>query len=236
VLEQTQRDSDLVTHLGRVLVRTKSDPTVLEEMANVLGRTDALARVRSSRLVPLRRGDFGEALACELLEVLSGYRVPVRKLRYQTDPEQAMHGTDIVAFHFRQDGSIQDLHFVECKLRTSQSLAAAVDAHNQLANDRSHGYADTLLFLGARLAEIDSNVYEAFLAYLGERPRPERGSYGIVLVWDSNAWDEDSLVRVEEIEDLLDPLRVRVIQISDLAILIESVYQSIGAAVIAIDD
>ena len=84
--EGTQPGADLVSGLGEIVVRTKTRPEVLERMARALGWEDALARLRRGR-ESIRRGDFGEALACEILEAVDDLSVPIRKLRYQTDPE-----------------------------------------------------------------------------------------------------------------------------------------------------
>jgi hypothetical protein len=180
----------------------------------------------------VRRGDFGEAVGCEALEAFDGLRVPIRKLRYQTDPEQTLHGTDIVGFRMNDDDSVADLHFVECKLRTFRDLVVGVEAHDQLQEDRLAGYADTLMFLADRLAETEPPLLDAFEKYLAERDRAERGSYGIVLVYDVAPWDEDSLVRIEEIQDPLSPLHLRVLLATELADLVEKVYDSIDAEVI----
>jgi hypothetical protein len=228
---ESGRDRGTLHGLGQMVVRAKTDPSVLERMADVVGWPDAAARLRRGR-VGIRRGDFGEALASELLEVFGNLRVPVRKLRYQTDPEQAMHGTDIVGFAIGKDGEIEDLHFVECKLRTYRNLPAGVEAHNQLAKDRAAGYADTLMFLADRLAETEPMLFDAFMSYLKGRARPERGTHGIVLVWELAEWDEDVLTRVNEVESLINPLHIRVVQLGKLATLVEEVYDAIGADVV----
>jgi len=236
LVEQESPDAETVRYLGRLVLKAKSDPEVLRQLAGVLGWPDAAARLRPSRLPAIRRGDFGEAIACELLEVVDGYVVPVRKLRYQSDPEQTLHGTDIVAFRFADNGGIAELHFLECKLSTVRSLVRGVEAHNQLAEDRLRGYADTLLFLGERLSETDPALFASFMAYLRDRDRQERGTYGIALVWDRDAWDEETLTRVNEIDALLEPLHVRVLQAGELRALVEAAYKAIDHNVIDDDD
>ena len=227
--ERNQVDDPIIRQLGAMMVRNKTEPAVLQEMADVLGWHDAAARIRPSTRKSIRRGDFGEALASELL-CLEGYHVPVRKLRYQVDPEQSLHGTDIVAFAL-DDGDVRDLHFVEGKLRTFKDLPAGVNAHDQLKHDRSAGYADTLMFIAERLRETDPPLYDAFRAYLRQRDQPRRGSSGIFLVWDGSVWDDDVLQRVHEVDDRIDPLDVRVVHVADLAAVIEAAYVTIDAEV-----
>lgn len=67
--ERAAPDRDTVGCLGRIVLRAKTDPPVLERMANVLGWSDAASRLRRSGRLGVRRGDFGEALACDVLEV-----------------------------------------------------------------------------------------------------------------------------------------------------------------------
>jgi hypothetical protein len=105
LVERCEPDVDIVRHLGHLVLKAKSNPETLRRLTDVLGWPDAAARLRPSRREGIRRGDFGEALTCELLEIFDGYVVPVRKLRYQSDPEQTLHGTDIVAFRITQDGA-----------------------------------------------------------------------------------------------------------------------------------
>lgn len=229
--ERLRPNSELVADLGEIMIRTKAVPEVLERMAEALGWDDAMVRLQRGR-TGIRRGDFGEAIGCEALEVFDRLRVPIRKLRYQTDPEQTLHGTDIVGFRMNDDDSIADLHFVECKLRTYRDLGVGVEAHDQLKEDRSAGYADTLMFLADRLSETEPGLLDAFEHYLSERNRAERGSYGVILVYDSAPWDEDVLVRIEEIQESLSPLHLRVLLAAELPDLVEKVYDSIAAQVI----
>ena len=235
VSDLTQRfdwDSEVVGQLATLMIRAKTNRAVLESMADALGWADAGARLRRSQRQGMRRGDFGEALAVAVLEDFEGYHVPVVKLRYQTDPEQSLHGTDVVAFEVSEQGKVRGLHFVECKLRTSADLAAGVEAHEQLAADRRGGFADTLMFLADRLAEIEPDLFMAFKEYLADRGREERGTYGIVLVWERAAWDEDVLVRIDEVPQLLDELHVRVPLLNNLGSLIEQTYDALDVAVL----
>jgi hypothetical protein len=229
--ELVEPDEEIIRHLGQVVLRTKTDPAFLERMGNAVGWPDASARLRRSTREAVRRGDFGEAIAAEALEEFGGFSIPVRKLRFQPDPEGTLHGTDVIAFRISTTGELEELHFVEVKLRTFRDLPRAVEAHDQLSTDRAKGYADSLMFVGERLWETDRAMFKAFEDYLLRRERPERGSYGIFLVWDTAAWDEDVLLRLDEVDPLLEPLEVRVMTARELKALVEAVYDTIGADV-----
>lgn len=136
---------DLVDGLAQLLASNKADPRVTADLLNAAGWAPAIAALRKGR-VSVRRGDFGEALAAEAAEALDEMVVPVRKLRYQIDPNQTLPGSDVVAFVLDDDGGIDDLEFIESKYRTAPHLDLAVEAHDQLAADRDGGYATTLNF------------------------------------------------------------------------------------------
>ena len=128
------------------------------------------------------------------------------------------------------DGEITSLEFLESKLRTGTSVAAAEQAHSQLVADKGLGFGDILEFVAERLEERGSVLYEAMLRHLEQRD-PDDGqacTYGIFLVWDESAWDEEVLERLHRVESLLQPLHVRVAHLSELADLVSDVYDRIG--------
>lgn len=228
--EHTAPGEEMVRRLAELLIHSKTDEALLDRMAAAIGWEDASARLKHSKTSSLSRGDFGEAVTCQLLEDFDLFVVPIRKLRYQTDPDHSLGGTDIVGFRISEQGSIDELHFVECKLRTTADNAQAVEAHKQLADDRTEGFADVVMFLAERLNELaDPALLDAYVAYLTDRAREDRGTYGIVLMYDVTAWRETVLDRLEELEVLVSPLHVRVVLIESLAALVDAAYAEIGA-------
>ena len=218
----TERD-DLVAVLAELMNRNKSDPTVTADLLRVAGWEIALAPLRAGR-ISVRRGDFGEVLAAESAEAIDGLLVPIRKLRYQIDPNQTLPGNDVVALVLSDDGEIDDLEFIESKYRTKPGLDIAVEAHEQLTDDRNAGYATTINFIAHRLHDLDPELYELFIDFL--RARGTRDArHTVALCFDESEWDERILERLGELDEHLPTLWVRTFPLDEAVALIEEVYE-----------
>jgi hypothetical protein len=214
--------ADLVEGLAQLMSRNKSDPQVTADLLAAAGWTSAVAALRKGR-ISVRRGDFAEVLAAEAAEALDEMVVPVRKLRYQIDPNQTLPGSDVVAFAFDDGDSIDDLEFIESKYRTIPHVDLAVDAHEQLAADREGGYATTLNFLANRLRETDADLYGAFMEFL--RRRDVRDSrHTVVLAFERENWDDEIVANLDDLPEHLPELFLRVFPLEDAVQLIEDVY------------
>lgn len=214
--------TDLVDGLAQFMSRNKSDPQVTADLLDAAGWAAAVAALRKGR-VAVRRGDFAEVLSAEAAEALDKMVVPVRKLRYQIDPNQTLPGSDVVAFALADDDSIDDLEFIESKYRTDPHVDLAVDAHEQLATDREGGYATTINFLANRLREIDAELYEAFIEFLRHSDVKD-SRHTIVLAFDQVNWDDEIVVDLDDLPEHLPELWLRVFPLEDAIQLIEDVY------------
>lgn len=223
VTEARERPVDHVSALARLLADAKIELELLEEMEDVLGWEDAAVRLRFGQ-PSVRKGEFGEVLVTAVLEEFDGLVVPIRKLRYQIDPEQTLPGNDVVAFDVGDDGALDRVVFVECKLRTRRDLPAGTDAHTQLVEDRDKGFADIIGFVYARMREAAHPLLPAFRDYLRSRSREERGEYAIGLIWDSDTWAEAVIERVSDLPDRLDPLSASIVRFNGLQALAEAVF------------
>jgi hypothetical protein len=232
VSETRPADADVIRALARVLVGVKSDLEVIRDVAARLGFEIPFARLRASKLEALRRGDFGEALLHAQLEILEQLSIPVPKLRFQVDPEQAIHGTDVVALE-RDGDQIRSLHFVEGKLRTTVDDNVGAEAHEQLIEAKATNFHDVLDLMLQRIAKEDHSLYESLISYLASRRDNELDEFGIATIFDSVAWREAVLVRVAELApDLLDPLTIRTIRVADLRGLADAVCEAIDVTIL----
>jgi hypothetical protein len=212
----------LVSALAELMARNKCDPAVTADLLRSAGWDVALAPLRAGR-ISVRRGDFAEVLAAESAESFDGLLVPVRKLRYQIDPNQTLPGNDVVGLVMSEAGVVDDLEFIESKYRTTPSLDIAVDAHEQLAEDRDTGYATTINFMAHRLRELDPELYELFIDFLRDRGIRE-ARHTVALCFDQSAWDERILERLDELDEHLPVLWVRKFPLDDAVALIDDVY------------
>jgi hypothetical protein len=98
-----------------------------------------------------RSGDLGELLATEYLNSETPFVVPIKKLRWKSDRETAMHGNDVIGVNTR-DGPVRVVKG-ECKSRanftksTVDEAAKSLDLHNGRPNP------STLAFITKRLYE-----------------------------------------------------------------------------------
>jgi hypothetical protein len=215
-----------VDMLARLVAAAKADVAVLTEVAAVLDWDFALTRLRGSKLLTLRHGDFGEAIAQGHIQVIEQLQVPVPKLRFQVDPEQSLHGTDIVALE--TDGSVvKSVHLVETKLRTGVDNDVALEAHSELRDGQAVGFADVLGLVLERLAKENRSLYHSLLALLGTRGENSPFHYGVYTIFDAAAWREKVLDTLRDEANLLAPLHVRAVLIEELRALIDAATSAI---------
>ena len=221
-IRATSRRDDIVDALAALVARNKSDPDVTSDLLSALGWSPAVAALREGR-VSVRKGDFGEVLVTEAAEAFDGAVVPVRKLRYQIDPNQTLPGSDVVAFVLNDRGEIDTLDFIESKYRASPPLNVAVDAHDQIAADRLNGYGTTLSFIANRLNEQASHLYGPFMRFLEDRGVQDTMTT-VGLSFDETRWDEAVATRLDELPNLLRRLRLRLFFLRKADELIDAVY------------
>jgi len=98
-----------------------------------------------------RSGDLGELLATEYLNSETPFVVPIKKLRWKSDRETAMHGNDVIGVDSK--GKAVRVMKGECKSRatfgksTVEEAAASLDLHDGRPNP------STLAFITKRLYE-----------------------------------------------------------------------------------
>jgi hypothetical protein len=231
---EQDRPSDISDRLAWMLMDAKSDLALAKRMLDRLGWNPAGARLRPSDQIQGRHGDFGEVLTVGLLREFWGRSVPVVKLRFQTDPEQSLHGTDVVGFVFVHGGTpsaIDTLEFIESKVSVNVDNRPAARAHTQLQEDCGRGFADTLDFLHQQLGRMGSDLLGAFEDYLADRRDGPLGCYRICLVYDRDAWRETVLEALPD--ELVLPLSVDVVMIEGLRELIASSWESVGPSLLA---
>ena len=190
----------LVSALAVLLETNKSDPSVTSRLLTSLGWSVALAPLQPGRDA-VRRGDFGEMLAAEAAVAYDGSIVPVRKLRYQIDPNQTLPGSDVVAFVIDDDYAVINLNFIEAKYRNHPSSGLAVEAYQQIIDDRAQGYPTTLNFIAHRLSEIDPILFASFLRFLEVRQIVETFAT-VSLSFDAAHWKEATADQLDDLPDL----------------------------------
>ena len=117
----------------------------------------AAAAILSERLpqsTRLRSGELGEILATELVEEMTRFVVPIRRLRYKDGREVPLRGDDLIGIHITNDGNLFLLKG-EAKSRTILGPAAIAEARKALTRDAGRPTAVSLLFIADQLMASD---------------------------------------------------------------------------------
>ena len=227
LVETSAPGKDVKSHLSLQMAEHQMPIQVVEDMANILGWERVNSRLTPSRL-QIRNGDFGEMLACRVLETFGALEIPVKKVRFKINSDQTQPGADIVGLEI-EDDRIVAIHFAEAKFRTTGDTAAGNAAHQQLESWHKEEFEQIAMFIGTRLYETQRDLYSKFMDYLSAGTN-RADEYHIVLVWDNERWTDTVLSNIQ-FSDQIDPLTIRTVLIKDLTNLTSEIYHGIEESV-----
>jgi len=123
---------------------------------------------RMPRQPRARSGEMGEIIATEFIEFHSGFRIPVRRLRYKDGREMALRGDDFLGVDEDEE---ERLFFLKGESKSGQALSNAVvnDARERLSADDGRLTPISQLFVADRLLEAVNEDDQA----LGRKIRDE---------------------------------------------------------------
>jgi len=238
--EKVQVDQRIKSYVIELLKDARFDLKIFQTLASRLGWTEAAKLL--SNILPktqkMRKGFFGEVLACAVLVEFFGYVIPVKKWRYAISSDQSLPGTDAIAIE-KQGGAISEICFVESKTRTTSDTSASIDGYKQLKEDYSQKIPDMVFFVLSRLKETKDPLLDDFANYAYDRrDLPDMETFCLSLTWDFDAWTETILSNLEEeTGDTSFPrLRVKRIRIKNLTNHIKELFEAIGVEVLSDDD
>lgn len=164
-----EKDSGRAAIQADLIERVRShydDPQHIADDIAELGFPGAavILRERLPRTPRARSGEVGEILATEFIEHQTGFRIPVRRLRYKDGREMALRGDDFLGIE--EDGD--SLYFLKGESKSGQAMAAGVitEARTRLCDDSGRPTPISLLFVADRLLEAGEEDEE-----LGRRMR-----------------------------------------------------------------
>jgi len=121
-----------------------------------LGFTGAAAILheRLPRTRRARSGELGEIIATEFIEFHTGFRIPVRRLRYKDGREMALRGDDFLGI---DEDEAERLLFLKGESKSGRAVSNAVvaTARERLSADDGRPTPISLLFVADRLLESD---------------------------------------------------------------------------------
>lgn len=231
VTENGARRQETVALVEDILNEFLFEPRVIQDLRAQMGEA---AKAALDAATPptqnLRAGVFGEALAAEIYERWHAYIVPLRRLRITGGSPT---GTDLLALRADNGNQITEICYVECKLRTTRSNNAAVEAHDQLLAVSRARMPPILGHVSNQLCSTNSPLYIPFLKYMASTSdEPVQDTYRIALTWESNEWVEQVLDNLDDRQGQLEPLTLDVIKLSNLRDFVEEVYRRLGRDVL----
>lgn len=233
IIETCTVSQDVKNHLVDLLLTSMMDPALARAAETRLGWRSRSAMIASR--VPtdekVRRGDFGEVLASAILEQFHGYLTPLKKLRHKPTGNQTLRATDVLALKLSSDGSLAEVCFVECKLRTARDNMVAVDASKQLKEDYDSNYPSILTFMMEELLKQgeDDPTFLAFCSYLEDRQdNRNKDSYRLSLCFERSEWRELVLTNLDESSATLPELLVHVVLIGELRRFTNELFSRVG--------
>jgi hypothetical protein len=102
----------------------------------------------------IRSGDLGEIYATEWINTHSGYRAPIKRLRWKDHREMAMRGDDVIGMVL--DPATQRLRFLKTEAKSRIDLRAQTLTEARAGLDKDGGLpsAHALSFISARLLDL----------------------------------------------------------------------------------
>ncbi|MGR6750405.1 Hachiman antiphage defense system protein HamA [Aeromonas veronii] len=144
----------------------------------------------------IRAGDFGEVLVADFLEYLHGYWVPRTRYGNKTIRNESTKGSDIIGFHFVEDGNISSkdtLAIFEAKAQFSgkKSMARLQDAVDGSAKDIARK-AESLNAIKQRLYDRRELFGAAKIErFQNEVDSPYKEVYGAVALFENTLFDSN---------------------------------------------
>ena len=134
-----------------------------ERIAGALARLGKPAAAKMiTDLLPqtpqIRSGDLGEIYATEWIDAHSGYRAPIKRLRWKDHRDMAMRGDDVIGMIL--DPATQRLRFLKTEAKSRIDLRAQTlqEARTGLDKDGGLPSSHALSFISARLMELGTDA------------------------------------------------------------------------------
>jgi hypothetical protein len=159
----TCRTADFAAAIQSTATAVPSHYVAGERIAGALARLGKVAAANMiTDLLPqtpqIRSGELGEIYATEWIEAHSGFRAPIKRLRWKDHRDMAMRGDDVIGLEI--DAATQRLRFLKTEAKSRGDLRARTLQEARAGLDKDGGLpsAHALSFISARLLELGADV------------------------------------------------------------------------------
>lgn len=159
----TGRPADSATGIQVTATAVPAHYAAEERIAAALAKLGKAAAAKMiTDLLPqtpqIRSGDLGEIYATEWIDAHSGYRAPIKRLRWKDHRNMAMRGDDVIGMIL--DPATQRLRFLKTEAKSRIDLRAQTLEQARTGLDKDGGLPSShaLSFISARLMELGTDA------------------------------------------------------------------------------
>lgn len=149
----------LVSELVGLLPSHYVAPESMMDILNRLGKSAVAQKLRDKipEVKKIRSGDIGEVITTDYIEEVTGFTVPIRKLRWRDHRDMAMRGDDVIGIYVNQEN--QSVRFLKAEAKSNKALSRNVldQARKELDSNNGLPAPHALGFVIDRLKEIDNH-------------------------------------------------------------------------------
>lgn len=217
-------DEELMDRLGHDVARNYLTPGALAAVFDDLDAPEVAAHLRANKFpndTMVRHGDFGEIVTTGLYRKMRRWCVPILKLRYKQTPHQAVQGTDVLAFRFRQTPPV--IAVPEVKTRATRKLDLGAEANESLEKVLER-LDESIDFLLNRCSELQYQFLVGRIGALLRSPADRVVERHMVFVHDASAWKDEVVTRLAEV--VTSPTELTVVKIDSLQEFVARVYRA----------
>ncbi len=152
-LEENGHSDNLLKYMEDVLQKHHISPEALQRHIDLIKSL----RIENLPIPPspypqslkTQKGNFAEVFLAEYLSFTTDTRLPIYRLRYNTNPDQSMKGDDVLLFDL--DSDPVRIIVGESKFRSMPSKQAVFDIVDALVRSNKAGLPVSLMFVAERL-------------------------------------------------------------------------------------
>ena len=190
----TGRPTDSATGVQVTATAVPAHYAAEERIAGALARLGKTAAAKMiTDLLPqtpqIRSGDLGEIYATEWIDAHSGYRAPIKRLRWKDHRNMAMRGDDVIGMIL--DPATQRLRFLKTEAKSRIDLRAQTLQEARAGLDKDGGLPSShaLSFISARLMELgtDASLVDAIDEALYRQGIPRESVKHLLFTFSGNS-------------------------------------------------
>jgi len=241
--EKSEVNQELLEHLSEIVLFSYRSPQFLKHTLGGQNKDKIIEYIDKSVLPGgcpviirnIRQGDFGEILSKEIVTKIRGLNVPICKLMWKFNKDKSVFCTDIFAHN--SGSSINELTYFEVKTCITKRNDICIKAYECLNKDLPTepiaDYLQRLYFSKAETLEENGASEKAKTYYdlsskyadIVLHSSTYRKNFEIILVIEKSKFDEELIKKLNELPQVLNPLCVTVILISNFKDLYMNIYE-----------